>query len=53
MPREIITLQFGQCGNQSNDLYKMNIIIDPILKCIFLKIKLVWNFGNSCVWNME
>lgn len=43
MPREIITLQLGQCGNQSN-----LEILRPFLKIPFLA-QLGWSSGSSSV----
>jgi hypothetical protein len=54
MPREIITLQFGQCGNQSklaNDFFHFRYYVRKYftVRAIF---KLAWSFGNACAWNM-
>ena len=46
MPREIITLQVGQCGNQSK--YIQRLFVDT--RCA---VQLVMSSGSSCVWSME
>ena len=57
MPREIITVQLGQCGNQSKEQLCVCVGRQPLSLFIpnttnYIFLQLGWNFGSSCVQSM-
>jgi len=60
MPREIITLQVGQCGNQSNSKRERELLMvgsrivtkHHFLLFVVILEKLAWNSGNNSAPSM-